>query len=497
MNRLLVVSGLVLSVGVHAWSQDVYLSDAIRFATPGTGVGARALGMGSAFTGVANDYSALYWNPAGLAQLEYNELSAGLSYLNYQDWSTYFDQSHYQAKNSATLNALGIAAPLPVSRGSFVLAFGYTRENNFATGMSLEHPNANSYIQSLAYDRDTVYEDEFRDNLAWRLYLADTLAGSGHWRRFPTNNGMTDSAYAFVWNSPIKNQITQIERVFEGGGLNNWTAGGAVDVAKNFSIGVSLIYQSGSYEYDGTYREVDDQNVYQSGNVSDPRNFHSFEAYDLVKSDISGFGAKFGFMFRDPDRFRLGVNIKTPVVFHVEEKYGTTYTSTPDFADVVTIGGPADFTNKYELLTPWVFSAGASLTLWRLVVAADVDYTDWTQMEFRDANEDILALNRQFNELFRATVNVRFGAELSFREQGLRFRGGAMYNQSPYQNDPAGRDQKYLTAGLGIPLGESVMLDLAYARGWWDTLRDNFDRSATIDEKVVTNTGLVTISVRF
>ena len=38
------------------------------------GAGARALGMGNAFTGVANDASALYWNPAGLLSLESKEV---------------------------------------------------------------------------------------------------------------------------------------------------------------------------------------------------------------------------------------------------------------------------------------------------------------------------------------------------------------------------------------------------------------------------------------
>lgn len=33
------------------------------------GIGARALGMGEAFSAVADDASAVYWNPAGLAQL--------------------------------------------------------------------------------------------------------------------------------------------------------------------------------------------------------------------------------------------------------------------------------------------------------------------------------------------------------------------------------------------------------------------------------------------
>src|SRR5262249_46696775 len=33
------------------------------------GVGARALAMGGAFVGLADDWTATYWNPAGLAQL--------------------------------------------------------------------------------------------------------------------------------------------------------------------------------------------------------------------------------------------------------------------------------------------------------------------------------------------------------------------------------------------------------------------------------------------
>ncbi|OQX87204.1 hypothetical protein B6D60_04400 [candidate division KSB1 bacterium 4484_87] len=37
------------------------------------GVGSRAVGMGGAFVAVANDVSALYWNPAGLSRLHHNE----------------------------------------------------------------------------------------------------------------------------------------------------------------------------------------------------------------------------------------------------------------------------------------------------------------------------------------------------------------------------------------------------------------------------------------
>lgn len=40
------------------------------------GVGARPIGMGSAFVAVADDANAIYWNPAGLAGLEKREISA-------------------------------------------------------------------------------------------------------------------------------------------------------------------------------------------------------------------------------------------------------------------------------------------------------------------------------------------------------------------------------------------------------------------------------------
>ena len=40
-----------------------------------TGVGARALAMGGAFTALADDATASYWNPAGLTQLERREIS--------------------------------------------------------------------------------------------------------------------------------------------------------------------------------------------------------------------------------------------------------------------------------------------------------------------------------------------------------------------------------------------------------------------------------------
>lgn len=52
-----------------AYATDKYAAEFMKL-----GVGARALGMGGAFVALADDASAAYWNPAGLANLQQGEL---------------------------------------------------------------------------------------------------------------------------------------------------------------------------------------------------------------------------------------------------------------------------------------------------------------------------------------------------------------------------------------------------------------------------------------
>ncbi len=83
---LLVVMGSFLIL-----TSSAYASDAGAFLR--IGAGARALAMGGAFTAIADDATAAYWNPAGLTQIEKQEVSSmytkqfelniGYSFLNY------------------------------------------------------------------------------------------------------------------------------------------------------------------------------------------------------------------------------------------------------------------------------------------------------------------------------------------------------------------------------------------------------------------------------
>ena len=71
------------------------------------GVGARALGMGGAYTALADDANALYWNPAGLSKLEKREFTA----------------SHAEMFESTRLDFLAYAHP--VGDGAFAAGLTY------------------------------------------------------------------------------------------------------------------------------------------------------------------------------------------------------------------------------------------------------------------------------------------------------------------------------------------------------------------------------------
>jgi len=76
------------------------------------GVGARGIGMGGAFTALADDSSAVYWNPAGLARLEKREVSA----------------SHAELGNDTREDFLAYAHPTP--RGTLAAAATYLSQGS-------------------------------------------------------------------------------------------------------------------------------------------------------------------------------------------------------------------------------------------------------------------------------------------------------------------------------------------------------------------------------
>lgn len=109
------------------------------------GVGARAAGMGGAYTALADDANAVYWNPAGLARLEKREASTG----------------HAELGQSTRHDFLAYAHPSP--QGTFAGAITYLGQGSIDGRDSQGRPtgslNASDAAVAGAYGRKTELAD--------------------------------------------------------------------------------------------------------------------------------------------------------------------------------------------------------------------------------------------------------------------------------------------------------------------------------------------------
>jgi long-subunit fatty acid transport protein len=377
--------------------------------------------------------------------------------------------------SSTSLNNFGLAYVVPATRGSLVLGIGYGKQADYTSGLSFKGFNPlSSIIQVWAPDGQPYPPDLTRAE-ALELARVDTNAGT------------------FI--SPIRDSLTQSGKLLEGGGMNYVSFSGAAEAARNLYLGVTLNFITGSYSYSRTYMEQDLADRYNAF----PFDFSKLTVRDIIDADLSGFTAKFGLLYKFSPQGKLGLALKTPSWITVRETYSSDAQSVFDNGDVKNdpVDGDPGTGNEYDVTTPYVLSGGFSFGVENLTLAGDIEYTDWTQMEFRNANARLLSYNLDIKELYRPTVNLRFGAEFAIQNSDVRLRGGYAYLPSPYDGDPSDFAQKYITGGLGFLIENSVAVDLGYAYGTWDTFRQIYDGTFTKVENIKTHNLISTVSYRF
>lgn len=481
-TTLSLVLGLLCVVLLSNFSYAQFPEDALRYSFPGLSVGARSLALGTAYTGIANDFSAVYWNPAGLGQMRSNEFSVGLGNLSAGDNSTFFSNKGSFTNSSTSLNSLGLVYPFPTARGSLVFALGFGRQADYTSGLSFSGFNPRSSIIQTWAPNGQPYPAEL--SFAEQLFLAKADTD----RISPTYG---------TFLSPIRDSLTQSGKVLEGGGQNYFSISGAVEAAKDFYIGLTLNFISGSYTYTRNYYEDDLKNIYhQYTPAYTTSDFKSLSLLETIEDDLSGFSAKMGLLYKIGTSARLGIAVKTPSWITVKETFSQQATSTFDNGDNFTADNGAQ-KNEYDVVTPFVFSGGLSYMIQDLMLTGDIEYTDWTQMEFQNASATLLAYNTDIKELFRPTANLKIGGEYEFSNIGLRLRGGFAYLPSAYRGDPASFDRKYITGGFGLVVQDAISIDIAYAYGYWKTYRVNYDATSRVDEDITTSNLIGTVSYRF
>ena len=118
-------------------------TDALRPFVGLSGMGARALALGGAYTAVSNDYSATFWNPAGLTQLNKSSFYTSIGHLTHSADISYGSNSASNFEDSySRLDGIGATFKVPTQRGSLVWAIGrntlYGFDNNLSTSLGTQ-----------------------------------------------------------------------------------------------------------------------------------------------------------------------------------------------------------------------------------------------------------------------------------------------------------------------------------------------------------------------
>ncbi len=486
MKRLLVFFSVILSAVQISFSQ--FPEDAYRFLMTNTNAGSRASAMGGAYIGVADDYSATFWNPAGLAQLRRLEITGGISNYSYNNKTDFRGTSAASTSSSTALNDLGFVFPFPTVRGSLVFSFGYNRLADYASALSFTAFNDESSIIASYLNRG-----KSAGNLPYQVFLTD-------------QNG----TYSTVTKNVLQNGKTK-----ETGSAGQWSFAAAIDIEENISFGISLNVISGKYGFTRNYSEADTKDFYKNIDSNLSVNsaylrFNKFYFDRYINSELSGSGLTVGLLYRS-DLFRAGITAKAPAAISIEENYRDEAQSVFDgTGGWANSKAPETYYQRkidpysYGVKSPWSFGFGASYYFGNIVLlSGDVEYTDWTQMQWFDNQEledDPDVGNAQMSFYFHPTTNVRLGAEVDIPQTDVKARLGYEYKPSPFEGEPASNNQHALSGGIGIILQRNVVIDAAFTRATFQFLTNQYSgagATARTKSSITATQATLTVSYRF
>jgi hypothetical protein len=436
------------------------IEDALRYAQSNMNISPRSAGLGVAFYGVSDDFSALFYNPAGLALIQKNELSIGFGFTtnktstDYSKGNTITNLLPYGA-NNLTVNSefpthAGLSMPFKIPTGYGSIAIGYSMESNFKNDLTAQSFNKTSTLIDYYTTNGTK---DISSNLGTFLWLANDK-----------------------YVTPIKNNLEQRFDITETGGLHNFTGGAGFDLSETVSMGFSITGKFGTYDYTKLYYETDVNNLYQ---VRDDVNFTNVDFQQLklketVSQEVSGITGSLGIMAKIKDIMRLSATVKFPTYYQIDETFASEATAYFDDGTYTLDPWKTSGKSSYKIRTPFKYSAGASVHALGLTFAAGVEYSDVSQMEFSDASEQVEDQNLIISRELIGQTTWGFGAEYEIPLFDAIVRASYSSTTSPYAQDIAGASIKYFALGGGFYVAPNVRLDGVFRWSDQSILRTNY-----------------------
>ena len=385
------------------WAQDVPFE--IASSPNPVGSGARALGMGGAFIGVADDATAASWNPGGLIQLETPELSIVGAYNQRRENTTY--ETFPEA-----------SGPREVS----------TYEINY---FSLAYP-------FMALERNMIASLNFQ-------HLFDF-------------NKRVDYGFTFTHPGPPALTLNSRVNYDQEGALRAISPAYAVQIFPRLSVGFTINIWDDSYSYW--------ENTYRSAGTGTLGAFNFVEqTIQSQRWDFSGVNYNIGFLWNINSIFTLGGVFKAP--FRAELKHEFHFTSDRNFPPPVNLqtSNVIDRTDKQKLDMPMSYGLGLAARIGdALTLDLDIYRTQWDDFvrytddgkELNPVTGDPISISES-----KPTTQIRLGAEYLIIKENtvIPLRAGVFYDPEPSENNP--EDFMGFSIGSGIAY-KNFVYDIAY-----------------------------------
>ncbi len=371
-----------------------------------SGVGAKALSLGGAFRGLADDWSASYWNPAGLAFQTKSEVNFSFMVLSPRpkftpDVTFGVDKWEVGYKNGMKW---------------------YPEDKNFSlpsfSGF-LKFPELNGFVSGLAF------YIPYRSSYKWDLF--DPLPGY--------NNNIPYPEYDHEADITVLDFHPSVARQFMEGKL---------------SIGAGISIQKGDF----TLRKVDlvpSDLPYPYNNK--PRDL--FAVDNNFEGDGWGFGGNLGLLYKASPKFQIGVSIRSPITINLSGTREITVYLPMDSTTALKID-PIDpvaanhlrgntlsstLDSDVKLKFPADFGVGiAYMPYANLTLTCDVNLTTWStlkELKFEENGKDPFG-----NEVTEYKIPLewkdvtRFSLGLEYRPHtSLALRAGYFLNPTPIPDE--------------------------------------------------------------
>ena len=453
--------------------------DALRFSENNALGTARSLGTSNSMSAIGADWTAIQFNPAGLAAFRKNEVTITVggvlsgtsdatlgaftgpqSEVNVGSVMSSNDGSDFRT----ALPQLGLVftrEPIGSRWTQLNFGIGISQTNRFEENIRFNGSTPGSisdqFFETANFDGDLVFNPATLDEL--NAFSDGPAFDAGV--LIPVDATSAPNGYFTDYNDFGRSSDTDPGvPLFKEGTISREGHNSSFDLSlganyqEKWLFGATISIVNTSYEETNIYEEDD-----QDGTIEVFDNLQ----YVVINSHTgTGINGKFGVIYRASQALRVGVSYHTPSFISVSDDLFTnvTYRFEDNGAAVQGSGeSPLFDPLDYSFVTPSTYRASAAYIIGRRgFLSADIGYRNYSGGSF-SIDDDQLAesfLNEDINDLTQGAFDARFGGELNLSP--FKLRAGFEFVGAPIE----GEDAAYgISGGAGFRKNR-FSVDLGY-----------------------------------